>query len=371
MSATLVVPDKQVITYTLSDSHRPTFRRSQTDETDDKNGASSPNTDQNNTTSSKSQSILEAQKQIQKESTDAKLTKYPIPLKSKRRVRTNSELGSTGSCKVQPGSRSPQRSREIVLCSSKETYGNYLNQLLQKAVIQNNPDAQSLLQRQLDELKSHEELELSDRQRRMYSWTQRLVFDGQRINILILKKLKDLETQCLTEQTTFSWYQRAAEDGESSAQFFLAMHYYQGREVKQNWDQAVAWLKKSAAQGHLIAQHNLGLCYYGGQGVDKDKDQARHYFAEAADQGLPEALFYLGILAYELPDRDERSAFLLFEKAAQRCCVEAQYNMGVFYFQGIGVEKNKTRAIFWFQQAAAEGHEKAEEALKDIMISKE
>gem|GEM_PF-1950856 len=368
----MVVPDKQVITYTLSDSHKPTFRRSQTDETGDKNGAPSPITDQNNTTSSKSQSILEAQKQIQKASIDAKLTKYPIPLKSKRRGRTYSELGSTGGYKVQPGSRSPQRSREIVLGSSKETYGNYLNQLLQNAVVQNNPDAQSLLQRQLDELKGHKEFELSDRQCRMYSWTQKLIFDDQRVNILILKKLKDLETQYLTEQTTFGWCQKAAEDGESSAQFTLAMHYYEGREVKQDWDQTVAWLKKAAAQGNLVAQHHLGLCYYGGQGVNKDKDQARLYFAEAAEQGLPEALFYLGILAYELPDRDERSAFLLFEKAAQCCCIEAQYNVGVFYFQGIGVKKNKTRAIFWFQLAAVEGHEKAEEALKDIiMTSKE
>ncbi|HEX2579952.1 MAG TPA: tetratricopeptide repeat protein, partial [Rhabdochlamydiaceae bacterium] len=363
-SATSGSPNQQVITYTLSDSLRPTLRRSQTDETEDKNRAPSPNADPNHTTSSKPQSILEAEKQNQQASIDAKLAKYPIPLKPKRRERTYSELGSTGGYKVQPSSRSPQRSREIVLGS---TYENYLNHLLQKAVIQNNLDAQSLLQRQLDKLKGHEKSELSDHQRSMYSWTQKLIFDDQRVNTLILKKLKELETQPLTEQTTLSWCRRAAEDGESSAQFILAMHYYEGREVKQDWDQTVALLKKAALQGHLVAQHNLGLCYYGGQGVKKDKNQARLYFAEAAEQGLPEALLYLGILAYELPDRDEKSAFLLFEKAAQRGCVEAQYNMGVFYFEGIGVEKNKTRAIFWFQQADEGGHEKAKETLQNMM----
>lgn len=365
MALTSGVPGKQVITYALSDSHRQPVRRSLTDETDDKNSAHSPNTDQNNTTSSKLPLTVEAEKQIQQANIDAKLAKYPIPLKSRRRERTYSELGSTGSYKARSCSRSPQRSREIVL-----TYENYLNQLLQKAVIQTNPDAQSLLQRRLDELKSHKESELSDHQRRMYGWTQKLIFDDQRVNTLILKKLKELETQLSTEQTTFSWCQRAAEDGESSAQFSLAMHYYEGREVEQDWDQAVVWLKRAAAQGHLEAQHNLGLCYYGGQGVNKDKDEARLYFAQAAEQGLPEALLYLGILAYELPDRDNKSAFLLFEKAAQRSCVQAQYNMGVFYFEGIGVEKNKTRAIFWFQQAEAAGHEKAKETLKDIMTSK-
>lgn len=357
---------KTIITYTLNESIRPQLRRSQTDEGNKRNKNDSPHP--NTTSNQMQQSIFAAQKEVEQVAINAKLAKYPTASKGRRRERTYSELGSYRRASgYRSASRSPQRSREIVLAVSKEAYRHYLHQLLQKSAVQNNQDARSLLERQVEELKGCKESELSEHQQKMYRWIQKLVMQDQRVNILILNKLKDLESElslATLPSSSFTGCRKAAEDGEPSAQFTLGMCYYEGKDVEQDWDQAIIWFQKAASQGQLEAQYNLGLCYYNGQGVSKDKGKACEYFALSADQGLPEALLSLGIIAYD--DKDSQSAFLLFEKAAQHGCAQAQYNLGVCYFEGIGVKKNKTRAIFWFQQAAAKGLEKAEEVLKGI-----
>ena len=54
------------------------------------------------------------------------------------------------------------------------------------------------------------------------------------------------------------------EKGDPEAQFELGLVYYNGQNVKQNYEQAVYWFKKAAEQNHANAQHNLGIMYYNG-----------------------------------------------------------------------------------------------------------
>jgi hypothetical protein len=54
------------------------------------------------------------------------------------------------------------------------------------------------------------------------------------------------------------------------AQYNLAIVYYQGEGVQQDYKQAAAWYRKAADQGYAGAQHNLGLMYYQGEGVQQD-----------------------------------------------------------------------------------------------------
>lgn len=65
--------------------------------------------------------------------------------------------------------------------------------------------------------------------------------------------------------------------------------YYDGRGVKQDYEESVHWLRKSAEQGSVLAQYSLGKMYKYGVGVEKNMDEARRWLQKAADQGDEEA----------------------------------------------------------------------------------
>ena len=55
------------------------------------------------------------------------------------------------------------------------------------------------------------------------------------------------------------------------------------------------------------------------------------------------------------------------KKSAQQGDADAQYNLGVMYHNGDGVEKDYVTAYKWWTLAAEQGHEEAREA-RDIII---
>ena len=54
-----------------------------------------------------------------------------------------------------------------------------------------------------------------------------------------------------------------------------------------------------------------------------------------------------------------RSAAKWFRKAAGYGVADSQYNLGVLYARGIGVEQNLAEAYRWFALAAREGDQEA------------
>jgi TPR repeat protein len=80
-------------------------------------------------------------------------------------------------------------------------------------------------------------------------------------------------------------YQKAADQGDTSAQFALGVKYDQGRGVKQDFGEAARLYRKAADQGDSDAQFNLGNMYAQGQGVKQDFGEAACWFRKAAEQG--------------------------------------------------------------------------------------
>jgi TPR repeat protein len=87
-------------------------------------------------------------------------------------------------------------------------------------------------------------------------------------------------------QEAVYWFKKAAEQGNTIAQFNLGVMYDKGQGVRQDYQKAFYWYKKSAAQGNSMAQENLGAMYYNGQGVRQDISLAKEYFGKACDNGL-------------------------------------------------------------------------------------
>ncbi|WP_429952364.1 tetratricopeptide repeat protein [Aeromonas veronii] len=150
---------------------------------------------------------------------------------------------------------------------------------------------------------------------------------------------------------------KAAEQGDSDAQFNLGSIYDEGKGVEQNDSTAIEWYSKAAEQGYTDAQFNLGLMYEAGRGVVQSDHKAVEWYHKAAQQGDAEAQFCLGVM-YQKGKGVEQSnstAVEWYHKAAQQGDVEAQYYLGLMYQRGEGVEQSDSSAIEWFSKAAEQG----------------
>lgn len=82
-----------------------------------------------------------------------------------------------------------------------------------------------------------------------------------------------------------------------------------------------------------------------------------------------ERLVTRGLRHYNNQDYD--AAFRCFRQAAETGDAYAQYNLGLCYFKGEGVEKNPREAKIWYRAAAEQGYEPAKEALRNLENEKE
>ena len=97
-----------------------------------------------------------------------------------------------------------------------------------------------------------------------------------------------------------TWFRKAAEQGDASAQYNLGLMYDKGRGVAQDDKQAVAWYRKAAEQGDAMAQFNLGVMYDKGSGVAQDYKQSYAWFSSAAANGDSNAVKARDIMAKRL-----------------------------------------------------------------------
>ena len=136
---------------------------------------------------------------------------------------------------------------------------------------------------------------------------------------------------------TFLHYQRAAQQGDTTAMNNIGVMYANGRGVDQDYDEAIIWFTNAARQGNATARTNLcivynhlGWMYAKGVGVEQDYGLAFDWFTKAAEQGH----------------------------------AEAQYNLGVMYANGDHVVQDDVAAARWFREAAEQGDIEAQSALR-------
>ena len=118
------------------------------------------------------------------------------------------------------------------------------------------------------------------------------------------------------------WFQRAAEDGHSGAQYALAKLLHEQRRISE----AIPWFEQATKGGNPFASYQLGKLYLAGDAVPKDTAKAFEYLTEAAEQGSS----------------------------------QAQYILGKLYLLGNEVERDREAAAQWLTLAAAQGHEYAQ-----------
>lgn len=79
------------------------------------------------------------------------------------------------------------------------------------------------------------------------------------------------------------WWEKAAEQGDSYAQYNIGVCYNEGEGVEQSYSKAAYWYERAAEQGHSNAQYNIGVCYDEGKGVEQSKTKAIYWFRKACN----------------------------------------------------------------------------------------
>jgi TPR repeat protein len=115
-------------------------------------------------------------------------------------------------------------------------------------------------------------------------------------------------------------------------------------------------LRKRAAAGDVDAQIRMGNRYLCGVTVEVDLDEASKWFLLAGKSGSAAGFMSLGLhYSGSAKPRDVAKAMHFYEKAAKLGHVDAQLNLGRFYFVGDGVKQDYVKARKWIQKAAAQG----------------
>jgi TPR repeat protein len=77
----------------------------------------------------------------------------------------------------------------------------------------------------------------------------------------------------------------------------------------------------------------------------------------AALKGDSNAQFNLGLIYRKGKgvERDDQEAFKWYRMAAEQCHAKAQSKLGAMYFRGYGVRQNYKKAVEWYRKAAEKG----------------
>jgi TPR repeat protein len=165
------------------------------------------------------------------------------------------------------------------------------------------------------------------------------------------------------------------------AQYAMGSNYRWGRAgVGMDYQKALYWFQLAADQGYSDAEFEVGWFYENGLSVGRDSDRARVWYQKAADQGNSDAQSALQRLQSQQnpPERTasassppvtashEQSFVEEYRKAADRGDPAAQRNLGVLYENGWSVTKDIEQAGVWYQKAADQGDALARIALKRL-----
>lgn len=173
---------------------------------------------------------------------------------------------------------------------------------------------------------------------------------------------QEIHTQKLSPDISIDLLIKLADSGQAAAQFNLALAYYKGLGVPQNFTEAAKWFTKAASQGYAKAQGMLGIMHEKGEGVTRDYKEAAKWYKKNAESGDSWAQFFLGTMYYEgqgVP-QDYTEAIYWQTKAAEQGRGDAQFNLGLIYSRGEVVPLDYGLAIKWFTKAAEQGNADAQ-----------
>ena len=179
---------------------------------------------------------------------------------------------------------------------------------------------------------------------------------------ILLQNLGCLEDD---ESKAFEWFMKAAEKDDSVAQKNVARYYRYGIATDKDEQKALDYYIKSANQGYMDSILELASLYRNGYCTEKNIEESIKWYEKAVEKGNKDAMLDLASLYIDELD-DSEKGIQMYKQAAEKGVERAILKLGEIYEDGIGVEVNTHKAIFWYRKAAANGNEEAKESLKRL-----
>ena len=162
--------------------------------------------------------------------------------------------------------------------------------------------------------------------------------------------------------------QKAADAGSLDAMYDLSDCYCDGEGVGKNMDLAISWLTKAADLGLTKAQTALGALYMtGAEGHEQNYAVSEKYLTMAAERDFPKAQLALSFLYIEM---EEYGKALMWARKAADFENEAYTILGQIYLYGLGVNKDETEGLKYYEKAAKGGDADAQNTVGNLFSNK-
>ena len=196
-----------------------------------------------------------------------------------------------------------------------------------------------------------------------------------------------------SEMMSFEEELEAAEDGDEDAMESVAMTYLDGDEdenVEPDPEKALYWMEKAAEEGNSSAEYNTALFYAKGHGTERDFEKAAEWMEKAAEDGDEDAEdlapkyrqavadlaaaengdaaaqgrlagFYMslaGSLDQAGPGTDYEESLKWAKKAAEKGDGEGFWTLALAYEHGRAVAEDADLALEYYKKGAQAGHAK-------------
>ena len=137
----------------------------------------------------------------------------------------------------------------------------------------------------------------------------------------------------------------------------LAALYIQENKLKK----AKPLLVKAAEKEYGYAQYLLAMNFF--YYKHENNEEALHWLERAASNDEPYALYQLGL--YYSEANDLAKAIKYYQRAAELNNADALLELYYIYGEGVGVEQDDDKALFFLKKAAELGAQEAIEELAD------
>ncbi len=87
-------------------------------------------------------------------------------------------------------------------------------------------------------------------------------------------------------QSAWNYLNESSAKGNCFAKHFLARKYFEGKDIKQNFDMAFKLFHEAANDSCFFSYEYMGICYEEGLGVKKDLMRAIMWFEKASKYPL-------------------------------------------------------------------------------------
>ena len=169
----------------------------------------------------------------------------------------------------------------------------------------------------------------------------------------------------LNIKEAMKYYEMAVKQNNAIGMTNLADLYIQENKLKK----AKPLLVKAAEKEYGYAQYLLAMNFF--DLYSENNKEALHWLERAASNHEPEALYQLGVYYLEGDEADLAKAINYFQRAAELNHADAALELSYIYDEGISVEQDDDKALFFLKKAAELGKQEAiDELAAQALVSR-